>query len=127
MTFAHLTLATRDVAATARFFESTFAWEPIHRPGNIDGKAAWLKIADDQQLHLLQVDGFAPSAFEAEFGRHVAVFHPGVEFDSLKERLTECGAELITPKRPTPFERFFFRDPNGYIFEVIDRQGYQAE
>ena len=26
---------------------------------------------------------------------------------------------LIAPERPTPFERFFFRDPNGYVFEVV--------
>ena len=27
--------------------------------------------------------------------------------------------ELITPVRPTPFERFFFRCPDGYVFEVV--------
>ncbi|MCP3693945.1 MAG: hypothetical protein GY917_17205, partial [Planctomycetaceae bacterium] len=42
------------------------------------------------------------------------------------QRLTENGADLIDPQRETPFERFFFRDPNGYIFEVIDEQGYLA-
>jgi len=36
------------------------------------------------------------------------------------ERLAKRGAELIDPIRETPFERFFFRDPNGYIFEVVD-------
>lgn len=41
--------------------------------------------------------------------------------------LADAGAELITAKRPTPFERFFFREPNGYVFEVIDRDGYEAE
>jgi len=29
------------------------------------------------------------------------------------------GATLIDPQRPTPFERFFFRDPDGYLFEVV--------
>ena len=29
------------------------------------------------------------------------------------------GATLIAPERPTPFERFFFRDPDGYVFEVV--------
>jgi hypothetical protein len=29
---------------------------------------------------------------------------------------------LFEPLRPTPFERFFFREPvNGYVFEVIDQ------
>jgi hypothetical protein len=26
---------------------------------------------------------------------------------------------LIDPQRPTSFERFFFRDPDGYVFEVV--------
>jgi hypothetical protein len=34
--------------------------------------------------------------------------------------LATRGAELVDPIRETPFERFFFRDPNGYIFEVVD-------
>jgi len=34
--------------------------------------------------------------------------------------LAKRGAELIDPIRETPFERFFFRDPNGYVFEVVD-------
>ncbi len=75
------------------------------------------------------VDGFEVSPFEREFGRHVAVFHPLEDFAALKERLRQRGAELVEPLRPTPFERFFFREPvNGYFFEVIDqaRSGHFA-
>ena len=58
---------------------------------------------------------------EAEYGRHVALFHPRSDFAALKARLVGEGAVLIDPIRPTPFERFFFREPvNGYVFEVID-------
>ncbi|MBT3842060.1 MAG: hypothetical protein HOF61_07755, partial [Verrucomicrobia bacterium] len=46
--------------------------------------------------------------------------YPADGFAGLKERLAKHGAELIDPIRETPFDRFFFRDPNGYIFEVID-------
>ena len=46
--------------------------------------------------------------------------YPADGFAGLKARLAKCGAELIDPIRETPFERFFFRDPNGYIFEVVD-------
>ena len=127
MSFAHLTLATQDVPATSRFFEAVFGWRPIRRPGNIDRTAAWLEIVPGQQLHLLQVEGFQPSPFEAEFGRHVALFHPGSDFAALKERLVANGAELIEPARETTFSRFFFRDPNGYIFEIVDQDGYVAE
>ena len=46
--------------------------------------------------------------------------YPVDGFPALKDRLTERGAELIDPIRETPFERFFLRDINGYIFEVVD-------
>ena len=120
MSFAHLTLATRDVIATRDFFAGTLGWEPIERPGNIDIEGAWLRIAPGQELHLLRVLDFAPSEFEREFGRHVAVEYPADGFAELKERLAKRGTELIDPIRETPFERFFFRDPNGYVFEVVD-------
>ena len=95
MSLAHITLATRDVAGTSRFFEQTLLWRPIHKPGNIDLTAAWLEVGPGQQLHLLEVPDFAPSPFEAEFGRHIAVFHKGTDFPALQERLAAHGAKLI--------------------------------
>jgi len=70
----------------------------------------------------LPAAGFAVSPFEAEFGRHIAVYHPLARFERLKQAIIEHGGELIEPLRATPFERLFFRDPvNGYVFEVIDQ------
>jgi hypothetical protein len=83
-------------------------------------RAAWLEITPGQELHLVEVLDFAPSPFEREYGRHVALAHPRDDFAALKERLVRHGAELIAPDRPTAFERFFFRDPNGYVFEVVE-------
>jgi catechol 2,3-dioxygenase-like lactoylglutathione lyase family enzyme len=119
MPLAHLTLATRDVRASLTFFSQALGWRPINRPGNIGRPAAWLEIAPGQELHLVEVAGFEPSPFEAEFGRHVAVAFPQSEFDALKQRLKNLGATLIEPERPTPFVRFFFRCPDGYVFEVV--------
>jgi catechol 2,3-dioxygenase-like lactoylglutathione lyase family enzyme len=119
MPLAHLTLATRDVQSAARFFAATLGWQPIARPNNIGRPAAWLEIAPGQELHLVEVPSFEPSPFEAEFGRHVALAFPRAEFEGLKQRLLAQGATLIEPERPTPFARFFFRDLNGYVFEVV--------
>jgi catechol 2,3-dioxygenase-like lactoylglutathione lyase family enzyme len=119
MPIAHITLATRDIHRTSRFFAATFGWQPIDRPSNIPFPAAWLHIAHGQELHLIELDDFQVSPFEREYGRHIAVSYPVAEFAALKERLRENEAELIEPKRATPSERFFFRDPNGYIFEVV--------
>ncbi len=121
MSFAHLTLATRDVNRTAAFFERTLGYPRNPIPGNSPVEALWLNLGRGQQMHIIAVDGFEASPFEREFGRHVAVFHPLADFPALKARLTAEGAELMAPQRPTPFERFFFREPiNGYVFEVID-------
>jgi catechol 2,3-dioxygenase-like lactoylglutathione lyase family enzyme len=127
MPLAHVTLATRDVPGTRRFFAESLGWKPIEKPGNIPREAAWLEIAPGQELHLLHVPDFAPSPFEREFGRHIAISYARTEFAGLKERLVQHGAELIAPIRETPFERFFFRDPNGYIFEVVEAERPQYE
>ena len=121
MSLAHLTLATRQVQKTAAFFEETLGYPRDPMPTNIPDEAAWLNLGRGQQIHLVHVDGFEVSPFEREFGRHVAVYYPRAQFESLKQRLVQRGAELIAPLRTAPFERFFFRDPvNGYVFEVID-------
>lgn len=120
MPFAHLTLATRDVPRALSFFADALGWRPIARPNNIGRAAAWLEIAPGQELHLVEVADFRPSAFEEEFGRHVAVAVPLAEFEALRERLRSAGAELIAAQRPTPFARFFFRSPDGYVFEVVE-------
>jgi predicted enzyme related to lactoylglutathione lyase len=127
--FAHLTIATRDVPRTAKFFEKTMRWPRVPAPANTPGelKAEWVQMSRGQQIHILHVADFEPSPFEEEFGRHFAVFHPAADFPEAKRRLVEHGATLIDPIRPTPFERFFFRDPNGYVFEVIAAEQYARE
>lgn len=127
MSLAHLTLPTRDVEATASFFERTLGYARNRVPGNSPVEALWLDIGLGQELHVFYVDGFETGAFEGEFGRHVALFHPLAEFAALKARLTREGALLLAPLRETPFERFFFREPvNGYVFEVVDASRARA-
>lgn len=116
---AHCTLAVKDVAKTSEFFAKTLNWQPIPRPGNITHKANWLCIGPGQELHLLEFADFEPSPFEREGGRHIAFTYPLVDFAGLKTRLVENGAEVIPPRRETAFQRFFFREPNGYVFEVV--------
>ena len=104
---------------TSRFFVAALGWRPLDRPNNIALPAAWLEIAPGQELHLVQVADFEPSPFEREFGRHVAVTYPRDGFDGLKERLRARGAEVMEADGGGTIERFFFRDPNGYILEVV--------
>jgi catechol 2,3-dioxygenase-like lactoylglutathione lyase family enzyme len=119
---AHITLATRNVRRSVDFFGATLGWQPVARPGNITRAAAWLAISPEVELHLIEDPEFEASPFEQEFGRHIAVTFARTDFPRLKERLEKRGATLIAPVRETPFERFFFRDPDGYIFEIIEEQ-----
>jgi catechol 2,3-dioxygenase-like lactoylglutathione lyase family enzyme len=121
MSLAHLTLPTRDVEKTASFFERTLGYRRLPVPGNSPVELVWLDLGRGQEMHVFYVEGFSVSPFENEFGRHVAVFYPLSGFAALKRRLESEGARLFDPLRPTPFERFFFREPiNGYVFEIID-------
>ena len=123
MSLAHLTLPTRDVDRTARFFERTLGYARSPVPGNSPVETVWFDIGGGQEMHVFYVEGFEVSPFESEFGRHVAVFYSLEQFAALKARLIEQGAALVEPLRATPFERFFFREPvNGYVFEVIDQE-----
>ena len=118
---AHLTLPTQRVEETTRFIEQTLGYRRKPVPSNSPVEACWLDIGHGQELHVFFVEDFVVSPFEAEFGRHVALFHPLDDFPALRRRVTDAGGELVEPLRATPFERLFFREPvNGYLFEVID-------
>ena len=124
--FAHLTLPTQRVEATTRFIETTLGYRRKIVPANSPVEANWLDIGHGQELHVFYVEGFEISPFEAEFGRHVALFHPADDFPALRRRVVDAGGELVEPLRATPFERLFFREPvNGYLFEVIDRERHR--
>src|SRR3954468_12014871 len=121
MSFAHLTLPTREVEKTAAFFERTLEYRRLAVPANSPVELVWLDLGRGQQMHVFFVEGVTVPPLENEFGRHVALSYPLGKFASLKRRLESEGAEVFPPLRPTPFERFFFREPiNGYVFEVVD-------
>ena len=121
--FAHLTLPTQHVEETTRFLEKALGYPRKPVPANSPVDARWLDLGQGQELHVFFVEGFLVSPFEAEFGRHVALFHPLDDFSALRRRITEAGGELVEPLRSTPFERIFFREPvNGYLFELIDSE-----
>ena len=120
MRFAHLALGTRDASRLSRFFESTLGWSVVEPPNDPRARLIWLEIAPGEQIHLIEVEGFEPLRSEAEYGRHFAFKHPKDDFEALKARLQDAGAEIIAAQRPTAFARFFFRVEDGYMFEVIE-------
>jgi len=127
MALAHVTLATRELARSTAFFHEVLGWTPIGRPRNNAAPAARLQIAPGQELRLVEVPEFQPPPFEQEYGRHIALSLPRAGFPTLKERLIAHGAKVIDPLRDTPFDRFFFRDPNGHLFEVLEQERGQED
>ncbi len=127
MKFAHLTIATADLEATCNFYEQVMGWERLHLPTNVPMSAAWFQISDGQQLHVLHFPDYQPSSHETEFGRHLAVMVDQGEYAALKRRLQAASVDIVSPKRPTPFERFFCHDPNGHSIEVIHGDQYVVE
>ncbi len=124
--FAHLTLPTQHVEETTRFIEKVLGYARKPVPANSPVDARWLDIGHGQELHVFFVEGFVVSPYEAEFGRHVALFHSLDDFPALRRRIIEAGGELVEPLRGTPFERLFFREPvNGYLFELIDSERHR--
>ena len=124
--FAHLTLPTQHVEETTRFLETTLGYSRKPVPDNSPVDARWLDIGHGQELHVFFVEGFVVSPFEAEFGRHVALFHPVDDFAAVRQRIISAGGTLVDALRQTPFERLFFREPvNGYLFELIDSERHR--
>ena len=124
--FAHLTLPTQHVEETTRFLETTLGYRRKAVPANSPVEATWLDIGNGQELHVFYVEGYEISPFEAEFGRHVALFHPREDLPAVRQRIVDAGGELLEPLRATSFERLFFREPvNGYVFELIDRERHR--
>ncbi len=123
MSFAHLTLPTQYVEGTASFLERVLGYGRNESPSNSPVPTVWLNLGRDQEVHVTYVEGFETSAFEGEFGRHVALFHPSASFAELKRRVVENGGEVMEPLRASVRERFFFREPvNGYVFEIIGHE-----
>ena len=128
MSLAHFTIATRDVDGTAAFFLDLMRWPEIPVPDNVEVKVRWLDLGEGAQMHVLGIDDFEASPFEKEYGRHFAFFVSAERLADIKERVPrDYGIPIQPPLRATPFERFFFNDPNGYLIEVIDRDNWRVE
>ena len=113
-------LATRDARRAARRFEATLGWRPIDRPGKIAVPSAWREIAPGQEVQLLEVSGIEPSPASTRPADTIAVSVAKAPFPQLRRRrLEQHGAELIRGDRRTPFDRVFFGDSDGSVFEVV--------
>ena len=122
MAIVHFALAVRDVRRARAVLRIDAPLAADRPSGQHRAASAWLEIAPGQEIHLLEVADYSPSPFEREYGRHIAISAPKAQFPMLKQRLQEHGAEVFAAARATPFDRFFFRDGDGYVFEVVEAE-----
>ena len=108
-----ITLSTRNVP-TSVAFSRTLAGSGA-RPGNIGTTAAWLRSPRDRAAPD-RGSAFEPSPFE----KSLAGISPSLSrWQFPVERALQAMGRIDRALRETPLT-FFFRDPNGYVFEVVE-------
>jgi catechol 2,3-dioxygenase-like lactoylglutathione lyase family enzyme len=109
-------LYTRDLAATARFYEEVMAL-----PLKLDqGSCRIYRISSDGYLGLCQRDD-VPQRLPASDARHVILTLVTPDVDEWYRRLSEQG--VVFEKSPAVNPKYniyhcFLRDPNGYLIEI---------
>ncbi len=112
----------RNVPSHRRVLSPCLRLENTSKAKNSAIDVEWLDIGRGQQLHIIGVGDFEVSAFEREYGRHIAFFASAAELPGLKGTLAERGVARIARRTPDPIERFFFNDPE-WLLDRGDRRG----
>jgi catechol 2,3-dioxygenase-like lactoylglutathione lyase family enzyme len=109
-------LYTRDLAATARFYE-----EIVALPLKLDqGNCRIYRVSSDGYLGFCQRDD-APQRLPAPDAHHVILTLITPEVDEWYHRLSGRGVVFEKPPAVNPkynIYHCFLRDPNGYLIEI---------
>lgn len=106
----HVSLNVRDAEEARKFFLEVLGLEELPRP-DFPFPGAWLR-AGGQEVHLIQVEGFAPPE-----GQHFAFRVEDV--DTTAAELRARGVKVVGPfDVPGAGRQAFLRDPTGNILEL---------
>ena len=113
-------LMTDDVAATARFYQAHFGFEPAFA-------ADWyvhLKHRDDARVELAILDAGHETVPAPERGRPaqgLLINFEVEDVDAVHDAVVAAGLALLQPLRDEPFgqRHFITTDPNGVMIDVI--------
>jgi len=109
-------LYTRDLAATARFYEEIMAL-----PLKLDqGSCRIYRVSSDGYLGFCQRDD-APQGSPVPDARHVILTLVTPQVDEWYHRLSERGVVFEKPPAVNPkynIYHCFLHDPNGYLIEI---------
>ena len=64
--FRHLAMGTSDAPRACAFFEKALGWTVNSYPENVKVGTARLQMGPDQEIHLLEVDGFEVSCHASQ-------------------------------------------------------------
>ncbi|MEU0051212.1 VOC family protein [Streptomyces sp. NPDC006184] len=129
----HVVLWVTDPAAAAGFYETAVGLEPIRLTEFTEGKAAFPSVRVNEETIL----DLAPRTFAARMRmlpgsadsaghpvNHVCLSLPADAFDTLRARLEEHRVPVsdidhgLSGARGDATRSFYFRDPDGNIFEA---------
>jgi catechol 2,3-dioxygenase-like lactoylglutathione lyase family enzyme len=112
-------LYTRDLAATATFYE-----EVVGLPLKLDqGACRIYRVSEDGYLGFCQAEDAPGRAADGTAGgvRHVILTLVTEDVDGWYDRLRARGVAFEDPPTTNPKYQIyhcFFRDPNGYLVEI---------
>ncbi|WP_330340704.1 VOC family protein [Streptomyces sp. NBC_00557] len=138
MRLDHVVLWVADPVAAAGFYETAVGLEPIKVAEFAEGKAAFPSVRVNEETILdLAPLGFAPrmkmlpGAAESAGHpvNHICLSLPADAFDALRARLQEHGVTVsyidrdLSGARGNATRSFYFRDPDGNVFEARHYDG----
>lgn len=118
MILDHVTLRTRDLAATKDFLESLFSVKPGYRP-DFPFPGYWLYAGGEPVIHLI------PAHSGASDAGGEAIDHVGFrleDYGAYRAKLDGMGIKYSRMDMPELGERrLFVRTPGGILLELVFR------
>ena len=115
----HASLVVSDTQASLKFYRDVLGLEETDRP-DLGFPGAWLKIGENQQIHLLELPNTDPTTGRPEHGgrdRHVALSTDSV--DAVKASLEASSIPYTLSKSGR--RALFCRDLDGNAIEILER------
>lgn len=116
----HASLVVSDTQVSLKFYSEILGLEQTDRP-DLGFPGAWLKIGENQQIHLLELPSVDPKTGRPEHGgrdRHVALSTDSV--DAVRASLEQAGVAYTLSKSGR--RALFCRDPDGNAIEILEQQ-----